>query len=130
MEAAPVSARTLMLPVLTPDGVMMVHERLMAQAEHAANRDFLTGAWSRRAFFWHAERELLRASRTGRKISALLLDVDHFKSINDNYGHTGGDRVLMDIALRAETVIRRTDYFARIGGDEFGVLLIEMDQTS
>lgn len=124
------SAGTLVLPVLTLGGVMMVHERLMAQAEHAANRDFLTGAWSRRAFFGHAERELLRARRTGREMSVLLLDVDHFKSINDNYGHTGGDRVLMDLALRAETVIRRIDYFARIGGEEFGVLLIETDQTS
>jgi hypothetical protein len=50
------SAGTLVLPVLTLGGVMMVHEAMMAQAEHAANRDFLTGAWSRRAFFGHAER--------------------------------------------------------------------------
>jgi diguanylate cyclase (GGDEF)-like protein len=63
-------------------------------------------------------------------MSVLLLDVDYFKRINDNYGHTGGDRVLMDIALRAETVIRNIDYFARIGGEEFGVLLLQTDQTS
>ncbi|MES2536475.1 MAG: GGDEF domain-containing protein [Pseudomonadota bacterium] len=124
------SAGTLVLPVLTMGAVMMVHDTMMTRSEHAANRDFLTGAWSRRAFFELAERELSRARRTGRKLSLLLLDVDHFKSINDNFGHAGGDQVLMDIVLRADMAIRDIDYFGRVGGEEFAVLLPETDRTA
>lgn len=125
-----VSAGTMVLPVLTLGGVMMVHDRLMAEAEHAANRDFLTGAWSRRAFFELAERELSRARRVGRSLSLLVLDLDNFKTINDTAGHAAGDRVLVDIVSRAATAIRSVDYFARIGGEEFAVLLPETDRSA
>lgn len=124
------SAGTLVLPVLTLGAVMMVHDTMMTKSEHAANRDFLTGAWSRRAFFELAERELSRARRTGRKLSLLLLDVDHFKNINDSHGHAGGDRVLVDIVLRADMAIRDIDYFGRVGGEEFAVLLPETDRSA
>lgn len=123
------SAGTMVLPVLTLGAVMMVHDRMMEQAEHAANRDFLTGAWSRRAFFEMAERELARARRTGHKLSLLVLDVDNFKAINDTSGHAAGDQVLVDIVLRAAAAIRSTDYFARIGGEEFAVLLPDTDRA-
>jgi diguanylate cyclase (GGDEF)-like protein len=124
------SAGTLVLPVFTLGAVMMVHDTMMTKSEHAANRDFLTGAWSRRAFFELAERELSRARRTGRKLSLLLLDVDHFKNINDSHGHAGGDRVLVDIVLRADMAIRDIDYFGRVGGEEFAVLLPETDRSA
>lgn len=122
-----VSAGTFVLPVLTIGAVMMVHDAMMARAEHAANRDFLTGAWTRRAFAELAERELARAARTGRRLCLLLLDVDHFKQINDTAGHGAGDQVLVDVVARAEGVVRSVDYVARIGGEEFGVLLPETD---
>ncbi|MEC4718883.1 GGDEF domain-containing protein [Noviherbaspirillum sp. CPCC 100848] len=124
------SAGTFVLPVLTIGAVMMVHDTMMAKAEHAANRDFLTGAWSRRALFELAERELSLARRTNRPMALLMLDIDNFKSINDTWGHTTGDRVLMDAVLRAETAIRSIDYFARVGGEEFAVLLPETGRTA
>lgn len=120
-----VSAGTFVLPVLTFGAVMLVHDTMLATAELAANRDFLTGAWTRRAFFEHAEREMLRARRMGREMSLLMLDVDHFKKINDSHGHAIGDQVLIDLVRRAGTVVRAVDYFARIGGEEFAVLLLE-----
>lgn len=117
------SANTVALPVLTLGAIMMVNDRMMANAEHAANRDFLTGAWSRRALFELAEREMSRVARSGRTFSLLVVDVDSFKQINDRLGHAAGDQVLVDVVLRAETVIRNIDYFARIGGEEFAMLL-------
>jgi diguanylate cyclase (GGDEF)-like protein len=117
------SANTVALPVLTLGAIMMVNDRMMANAEHAANRDFLTGAWSRRALFELAEREMSRVARSGLTFSLLVLDVDNFKHINDRHGHPAGDQVLIDVVLRAETVIRNVDYFARIGGEEFAMLL-------
>lgn len=120
-----VGAGTMALPALTLGGVMMVHDVMLAKAEHAANRDFLTGAWSRRAFFAVAEVELQRARRSHRDLALLLFDVDHFKAINDSLGHAAGDRVLADAVTRAEGVIRNVDYLGRIGGEEFAVLLPE-----
>ncbi len=124
------AAGTFVLPVLTFGAVMMVHDTMMAKAEHAANRDFLTGAWSRRAFFDIAEREMSRSQRTGRHLSLLLLDVDNFKRINDTSGHAAGDQVLIDVVLRAENELRSIDYFARVGGEEFAVLLPETSRAA
>lgn len=120
----------LVLPVFTMAAVMMVHDKMMEQAIAAANRDFLTGAWSRRAFFEFAERELVRAKRTGRALSLLLFDVDYFKRINDAHGHAAGDRVLQDIVQRTEKEIRGMDCVARVGGEEFAVLLPEISAPS
>lgn len=124
------SAGTFVLPVLAIGAVMMVHDNMLARAEHAANRDFLTGAWSRRALFELAERELSLARRTGRTLGLLIIDVDNFKHINDTWGHATGDHVLVDAVLRAETAIRSVDYFARIGGEEFAVLLPEASRSA
>lgn len=124
------SAGTFVLPVLTIGAVMMVHDTMLAKAEHAANRDFLTGAWTRRALFGIAERELSLAKRTGRGVALLLLDVDNFKTINDTWGHATGDQVLVDVVLRAETAIRSVDYVARIGGEEFAILLPETSRQA
>lgn len=121
-----VSLGTLVLPALTFGAVMMVHDNMLAKLEDLANHDFLTGAWTRRAFFELAEREMLRARRSGKPMSLLLMDVDHFKQINDTLGHAEGDQVLVDLVLRAETVVREgIDHFARVGGEEFALLLPE-----
>jgi diguanylate cyclase (GGDEF)-like protein len=124
------SIGTLVLPVFTMGAVMIVHDKMMAKATDDANRDFLTGAWSRRAFGEFAERELLRVRRNGRALSLLVFDVDYFKRVNDTYGHAMGDRVLLDIVQRAEKEIRSMDYIARLGGEEFAVLLPEVDAAS
>jgi diguanylate cyclase (GGDEF)-like protein len=114
---------TLALPVLTMGAVMMANADTLARATWAAEHDHLTGAWSRRAFFRLAERERERIGRSGGELSLLVFDVDHFKAINDTHGHPVGDLVLADIVLRAATVIRGIDACARLGGEEFAVLL-------
>jgi diguanylate cyclase (GGDEF)-like protein len=124
------AAGSFALPALTFGAVTLVHETMMDKAAQAANRDYLTGAWSRRAFFDLAEREMLRSQRNSSALSLLLLDVDHFKSINDTSGHAAGDQVLIDVVLRAEAVLRSVDYFARIGGEEFAALLPETNRSS
>ena len=117
------SVGTLVLPLLTMGGMMMVHDRMMERAEEQANRDYLTGAWSRRALFQVADRELRRVARHRDPVSLLILDVDHFKQINDTHGHVEGDRVLIDLVLRASAIVREIDCFARLGGEEFALLL-------
>ncbi len=124
------SIGTLVLPIYTMGAVMMVHDKMMSKALDDANRDFLTGVWSRRAFFDIAERELARARRMRRPISLLVFDVDHFKKLNDTYGHATGDQVLTAIAQCAGREIRSIDYLARIGGEEFAVLLPEEDASA
>lgn len=120
-------AGTMVLPVMTLGAVMIVHDRMVARAEHAANRDFLTGAWSRRAFFSLAEDELARARKRGGELSLLMLDVDRFKSINDRFGHAAGDQVLIEVVTRALGALRDVDYLGRVGGEEFAVLLPSSD---
>jgi diguanylate cyclase (GGDEF)-like protein len=117
------SAGALSLPALTLGAVMMANADLIARAQHAANHDHLTGARSRRAFFELATRERARAQRRGSPLSLLLFDVDHFKRINDTHGHATGDRVLVDIVERTGAVVRSIDTVARVGGEEFAVLL-------
>jgi diguanylate cyclase (GGDEF)-like protein len=124
------SAGAFVLPVLTIGAMMMMHDTMLAKAEHAANRDFLTGAWSRRALFEIAEREMSLARRSNRTLALLILDVDNFKKINDTWGHATGDQVLVDAVLRAETAIRSVDYFSRVGGEEFAVLLPEAGRNA
>ncbi len=114
---------TLALPVLTLGAVMMCHARVLSDTAWAAEHDHLTGAPSRRAFFDAAGRELSRARRHGAGLGLLLLDADHFKRINDTYGHGVGDEVLRDLVRRTQLAIRKIDYCARLGGEEFAVLL-------
>jgi diguanylate cyclase (GGDEF)-like protein len=117
------SIGALALPALTLGAVMMANAELIARAQHAADHDHLTGARSRRAFFELAAREQARAQRRGIPLSLLLFDVDHFKRINDTHGHATGDRVLVDIVQRTGAVVRGIDVVARLGGEEFAVLL-------
>lgn len=90
-----------------------------------AERDFLTGAYTRAAFINEMEREVERYVRYGRPSAIALLDIDHFKSINDTYGHPAGDQVLKAVADCCRTEMRLADVFGRIGGEEFGLLLPE-----
>ncbi|WP_195891470.1 sensor domain-containing diguanylate cyclase [Luminiphilus syltensis] len=88
-----------------------------------ADKDPLTGAGNRRALESVIKSELSRAHRHDEPLSVAILDIDWFKSVNDNYGHLMGDRVLIDIAKLCKDLIRPYDTFARIGGEEFALLL-------
>jgi len=89
--------------------------------------DGLTQIFNRRYFEETLEREISRCTRYGRLMSLAMADVDHFKQINDTYGHLAGDYVLKQIASVIHTRIRREDIFARYGGEEFALLLPEVD---
>jgi diguanylate cyclase (GGDEF)-like protein len=92
-----------------------------------AMKDALTGIYNRRHFMLRLDSEWKRNRRYGRPLSLLLLDIDHFKSINDRYGHDIGDQVIVAIARLCGTQTRDSDVAARIGGEEFAILLPETD---
>ena len=107
--------------------------------ENAVNRarlvrsgvtDFLTGWHNRRYFHNRLREELARAERTGKALACLMIDVDHFKEINDRFGHLAGDEALKEVARRAEGEIRAGDTGARFGGDEFAILLAGAEAPS
>lgn len=88
-----------------------------------ARRDGLTGLFNHRAFQEHLRRELNQAKRVGRPLALLMVDVDHFKSYNDTYGHPAGDAVLRQVAEILRAHVRGADLVARYGGEEFTLLL-------
>jgi two-component system cell cycle response regulator len=96
---------------------------LVQAQRHAAITDGLTGLHSRRFFEQNLRAEAARAARSGGDLGLLLLDIDHFKKVNDTYGHNGGDRVLVEVAHRLSRLARPGDLVARYGGEEFAVLL-------
>ncbi len=95
-----------------------------------ATRDSLTGVYNRRRFFELGEQERARADRYGHPISIAMLDVDHFKSINDRYGHATGDAVLRQLGERLITDLRVVDVIGRVGGEEFVVLFPETEREA
>jgi diguanylate cyclase (GGDEF)-like protein len=99
----------------------------MRELRLLATRDALTGLLNRRAFDALLAEEADRARRLGRSLALLLLDLDHFKSVNDTRGHPGGDAVLAAVARILGNEVRTIDKVARIGGEEFAVLLMETD---
>lgn len=92
-------------------------------AEQAARTDALTGVSSRRAFAEAAEAEMQRALRYRSELSLLMMDLDHFKVVNDTHGHVTGDAVLVSFAQTVQQLVRKVDLVARLGGEEFVVLL-------
>lgn len=88
-----------------------------------SSRDGLTGLANLRQFRLVLDRELDRVARTGEPLSLLLIDIDHFKVINDSHGHPAGDRVLKTLASMLESGVRPMDTVARIGGEEWAVIL-------
>jgi len=102
-------------------------EQLMAELDEAASTDRLTGLSNRRALEEHYRREAARAARTNEPVALVLLDLNRFKHINDLYGHAAGDEALIGIAGRMRAILRATDVAARIGGDEFVLLLPDSD---
>jgi diguanylate cyclase (GGDEF)-like protein/PAS domain S-box-containing protein/hemerythrin-like metal-binding protein len=93
-----------------------------------SREDALTGVANRRYFFEHVSREMIRGNRFNEPQTLALLDVDHFKSINDTYGHETGDIVLKEMARECKKILREADIFGRIGGEEFGILFLNADE--
>jgi diguanylate cyclase (GGDEF)-like protein len=88
--------------------------------------DGLTQIYNKRYFHETLEREVSRSRRYGRELGLILFDIDHFKQKNDTYGHLAGDAILREVAAVVGTKLRREDVFARVGGEEFGVLTPEV----
>jgi diguanylate cyclase (GGDEF)-like protein/PAS domain S-box-containing protein len=99
--------------------------KLLERVTHQAETDPLSGLFNRRAFEARLEEELHRAARFGRTFSLVLVDIDHLKTINDTYGHPIGDAAICAVADVLQSRLRRHDFAARIGGEEFAVLIVE-----
>ncbi len=105
-------------------------EQLIAELQTLAETDALTGVLNRRAFFLRGEGELSRAQRLNRSLAMLMLDIDHFKGVNDTYGHGVGDQVIKMVAKCCRATLREFDLVGRYGGEEFSVLLLEVDNDA
>lgn len=103
--------------------VLLVNQTIATRLKESARRDVLTEALTRRAMEEMAADELARSRRHGLPLSLLLLDIDHFKLVNDQYGHAAGDAALRQFAVAVRHCLRREDVFGRLGGEEFCALL-------
>lgn len=112
------------LVMMSSTGIILMHkERADELTRRLATTDPLTGVYNRRTFIELADMALARSQRTGTPLSLLMLDLDHFKNVNDRHGHLVGDQVLKSFVRLAETCLRREDLLVRFGGEEFCVLL-------
>jgi diguanylate cyclase (GGDEF)-like protein/PAS domain S-box-containing protein len=109
-----------------------VTERKLLELEltRQAHIDYLTEVCNRRHFMERAEQELRRASRYNNKLAILMLDIDHFKLINDRYGHKVGDAALQVLTKLCQSTLRDIDILGRLGGEEFAVLLPETERSA
>lgn len=102
-------------------------KKLEEELFHQANTDSLTGISNRRHFMVQAEQETRRAKRFSRRLSIIMMDLDHFKNINDTHGHAVGDTVLETVVRASLESLRESDIMGRLGGEEFAVLLPETE---
>ena len=114
---------------LTFGFVLMLNYRLATNLQKLASSDALTGVMNRRSLDVEATRVIARHVNTGEVMTVMLLDVNHFKNVNDTYGHAVGDRVLQTLASVIGGLIRDGDYFARYGGEEFCLVMPEMTEA-
>jgi len=103
------------------DALLSVHTKLQFQSAH----DHLTGLWNHGAINSLLQRETQRSARLGRPVGVMMADLDHFKRINDTYGHQTGDAVLREVPARMLASVRNYDYVGRYGGEEFLIVLAE-----
>lgn len=106
------------------------HKKLQAQLESMATIDSLTGLANRQAFLQRAKNEFNRARRYSHPLTVVMIDIDHFKIINDQYGHATGDEVLRQAAITCQSSLRGSDFMGRVGGEEFVLLLPDTPHTN
>ena len=121
LNVAFITTSALALPAVSSGMVMLAHDDMIGRLERWANLDELTGAFTRRAFFTRM-RSLIAQARSGGVFSVAIVDLDHFKSINDKHGHGVGDLVLAHFGEFAVSSLREANVFGRLGGEEFAIL--------
>jgi diguanylate cyclase (GGDEF)-like protein len=105
-------------------------EQANGRLEQLATTDSLTGLWNRRTFFERLEQEISRVGRSDEPLSLILIDLDHFKNVNDTLGHQAGDEVLRRVGGLLQVLIRKSDMAARYGGEEMALILPGADKKS
>jgi two-component system cell cycle response regulator len=126
-KAYPAAAREMLRVISHQIGVSLQNARMYQSMEERATTDGLTGLTNHRAFQERLEQLHALAERTGQKFSIILTDIDHFKSVNDTYGHPVGDAVLKRVAAIFTQRARKVDIVARYGGEEFVIVLPDTD---
>lgn len=139
-DGTPYQETVSVAPVLSPEGrvqhmVAIKHDitnakQLQAELQRLANTDELTGLYNRRQFMLRTSEEIARSHRWERPLTLAMLDLDHFKLLNDRYGHPFGDEVLRRFAACCQTTVRLEDVCGRLGGEEFAILLPDTDRYS
>ncbi len=128
----PFNRNELLARLRVGERMVGLHAELAARARELAalaTTDALTGVGNRRAFEARLEAECLRTARSHSPFALLLLDLDHFKSLNDQHGHPAGDEALKTMGRLLSSASRKTDFVARYGGEEFAVILLDTDMA-
>ncbi|GAA4558137.1 GGDEF domain-containing protein [Planotetraspora kaengkrachanensis] len=118
-----------LLLLVLPPVVLLQRSLLHAQLQAAARTDPKTGLLNAAAWQLEADTEIVRAQRTGETLAVIIIDIDHFKRVNDTHGHLVGDQVLIEVAATLRSQLREYDVVGRFGGEEFVVLLPRADLT-
>lgn len=119
------SEKSLMSLFAQQAAIAVQNAQLFEERKQQARMDLTTGIYNRRGLFELGIREIDRAYRFGRPLAAIMVDIDHFKQVNDTYGHPVGDLVLKELAVRMKENLRSIDILSRYGGEEFVILLPE-----
>ena len=123
VETYYLGAYVLAVLLLSIGAVLMATDRVRTELEHMATHDGLTGTLNRRAILDRCEEEHERSLRYGQPFALMMVDLDHFKAVNDTHGHAAGDRVLRALSHMLQQRLRKTDLVGRYGGEEFAVVL-------